>query len=420
MNNLKPHFDFNRENRNGVLILVISIVAIQIILFLLKKNPEEVFISEGDLENVISLQIEIDSLDKKKQPNKTFKEFDPNNLSKQEWMSLGFSESQVEVVLNYKNKLGSFKTLDDFKNCYVISVQKYNELKPYIVFNNRFIAENVLAKSHLTKFNPNKLTFKEWKGLGFSDSQVQSILKYKARLNGFSDLDDVKKCYVISDFKYEEIKNYMVFENNATAKADVSEINLFYPNEFAIDDWIELGFSKKQVNVILNYKKSLGGKFNTKEEIKNCYVISENKYSELDKYIKFKNDDEFNVNDINTSNIKQIITSGLSLKSANKIMNYRNALGGFCNWKQFKEISINDLEIKVLKSVFKLNSNVKKLNLNHDSFYTLKKHPYLTKDFINFLKENRENDVSFNSFAQIDEMYKKETLNILLKFYLAF
>src|SRR5690606_6091041 len=50
-------------------------------------------------------------------------------------------------------------------------------------------------------------------------------------------------------------------------------------------DWQNLGFSPKQVAVILKYKKSLGGQFSSKKELKECFVISEEKFRELEPYI---------------------------------------------------------------------------------------------------------------------------------------
>ena len=50
------------------------------------------------------------------------------------WKNLGFSEKQAQVILNYKerNLRGSFKNLEDIQKCFVISADKFLELKPWI------------------------------------------------------------------------------------------------------------------------------------------------------------------------------------------------------------------------------------------------------------------------------------------------
>src|SRR5690606_8219006 len=60
----------------------------------------------------------------------------------------------------------------------------------------------------------------------------------------------------------------------------------FDPNELSEEGWRNLGFSAKQVSTIIKYKYSLGGYFTNKEEIRECYVISEKKFAEIEPYIK--------------------------------------------------------------------------------------------------------------------------------------
>jgi DNA uptake protein ComE-like DNA-binding protein len=60
--------------------------------------------------------------------------FDPNSLNAEEWQQLGFSEKQANVIVNYrdKNLKGSFRSLEDIQNCFVISEEKFGEMKPWI------------------------------------------------------------------------------------------------------------------------------------------------------------------------------------------------------------------------------------------------------------------------------------------------
>jgi competence ComEA-like helix-hairpin-helix protein len=58
------------------------------------------------------------------------------------------------------------------------------------------------------------------------------------------------------------------------------------PNYWKIKDWELLGFSKKQIQLIKNYKSKLKN-FNSKEQLYNCYAFSEKNKLLLDSIVKF-------------------------------------------------------------------------------------------------------------------------------------
>src|SRR5690606_17545759 len=70
-------------------------------------------------------------------------EFNPNDLSEEDWMNLGFSERQVATILKYKSVVGgNFKSKEQFKKCYAVSEEKYQELEPYILLPSNGSASN--------------------------------------------------------------------------------------------------------------------------------------------------------------------------------------------------------------------------------------------------------------------------------------
>lgn len=232
-------------------------------------------------------------------------EFNPNALSREEWMELGFSERQAESILKYKYSLGgSFLTKEEIKNCYVISENKFLELEAYIKIgevtsskSSSFYTNYEPSKSniHYKSFNPNSYSIEDWMNIGFSERQASTILKYKHSLGGeFKSLEQIAQCYVISEEKFLEIKPYVVLATNKkivetksienTSEVEIIKIN---PNKLSISDWMDLGFSEKQGQVIMNYKNSLGGNFLDAQTLSRCYVISEEKMEELLPFLDF-------------------------------------------------------------------------------------------------------------------------------------
>ncbi|SFH93807.1 helix-hairpin-helix domain-containing protein [Halpernia frigidisoli] len=137
-----------------------------------------------------------------------YQNFDPNLLDSKGWMALGFSEKQVLNILNYKERYlkGSFKTLEDISKCYMISPEKFEEMKPFIKLNpQNIIAKNTsisqvqisTPRTDFSKIDLNKINFQQLKEYGFTDRAAGSFLGFRKKLNGFTSKDQILKTYNI-------------------------------------------------------------------------------------------------------------------------------------------------------------------------------------------------------------------------------
>jgi DNA uptake protein ComE-like DNA-binding protein len=293
----------NKNQWLGVFSLLILLVSIQFIFSPFSKNNNKPI--------VISSENDVAKIDKNpilgSKPN-AFTAFDPNQLTQKEWQNLGFSEKQAISILKYKNYLGGqFTSKEQIKKCFVISEQKFNELLPYIKdikikktsdWHKTPIPDKQ-EKPKIKSFNPNTLDSKGWQNLGFSEKQANAILRYKNSLGGqFTSKNQIKKCFVISETKFADLEPYIQIKETAAAiispkieeKSNSSTPKIqkhtpFDPNQLEQNDWQNLGFSEKQAISILKYKKHLGGQFTSKEQIKKCFVISPDKFIELEPYL---------------------------------------------------------------------------------------------------------------------------------------
>ncbi len=230
--------------------------------------------------------------------------FNPNELTENGWMQLGFSQKQVRSILKYKKIVGGkFSSKEQIKKCFVISEQKFNEVSPYIVIKKEIKSytqnkkiTNIEPQIKYKNFDPNDLDSNGWQKLGFTEKQTESILKYKKIVGGrFSSKEQIKKCFVINKEKYEALSSYISLNDIPVAskeetkvyevKEEKLKIENFNPNELDQLGWQKLGFSEKQVTSILKYKKLVGGQFTSKGQIKKCYVISEQKYLFLEPFM---------------------------------------------------------------------------------------------------------------------------------------
>ncbi len=352
-------------------------------------------------------------------PAESFSEFDPNDLDENQWQKLGFSEKQTATILKYKKIVGGkFLSKEQFKKCYAVSEEKYSQLSSFILLpetNLEAKSRNSGFKSyekkslHITrKFNPDQLSQNDWENMGFSEKQAVAILKYKSFLGGsFVSKEKFKECFIINEENYAKLEPYLILPEKTPANfnAYAGKSNSFKsktlqtyfdPNTLDVQGWIALGFSEKQANVIVNYRdRNLKGSFKTLEDIKNCFVISAEKFEELKPFIRLnastmaKNSEEkkpelkqektdFSKTDMNSITFKQLLEFGLDEKSAGSMIGFRKKLGGFMTKEQILETYNIDKElVQKLLSIAPLdNSKVERHTLVDAPEEWLKNHPY--------------------------------------------
>ena len=235
---------------------------------------------------------------------------------------------------------------------------------------------------------------------------------------------------------------YLIEETPAKTYNDKSKIeytqvySIFDPNELSMYGWTELGFSEKQAKSILSYKIKIGG-FKQKEDLKRVYVISENKYKELEPYIEIQikssvkkdtsylNETKIRVTEsveLNTATKKDLIEiKGIGSFTADGILELKDKLGGFHSIDQLNDvygITIENLEL--IKPQVEVNPNgIKKLNVNVLSISELKTHPYVSWDMATAIinqKFKTSGGLKDLNFLVEQELINQEKLIMLLPY----
>ncbi len=232
--------------------------------------------------------------------------FNPDNYSVNDFVNLGFTERQASSILKYKSYLGgSFISKEKFKECYMINEENYRKLAPYLLLPETSSTNQVEKKTFTnakqsiekpaitySNFDPNTTDLEGWKALGFSEKQAQVIVNYRDKnLKGsFKSLDDIARCFVISAEKFEQIKPFIILNqenfnskitdnssfktnnprqnqtfknsNDQETKTDYRKINL---NEITFKQLIEFGFDEKAAGSFIGFRNKLGGFINTSQ-----------------------------------------------------------------------------------------------------------------------------------------------------------
>lgn len=114
----------------GVTILMGALLLFQLIVFL-TGEPEEESGRGGEKPGKITMD-EPGSRPGGALRADTLFEFNPNTISADSLVLLGFTRKQAQVVLNYRAKGGVFRRKEDFAKIYSVSAQMYERLQDYI------------------------------------------------------------------------------------------------------------------------------------------------------------------------------------------------------------------------------------------------------------------------------------------------
>ena len=107
---------------------------------------------------------------------------------------------------------------------------------------------------------------------------------------------------------------------------------MFNPNTVSIEDLCRLGFSVKQAQSIENYRRK-GGRFRRKTDFAGSFVVSDSIYRRLEPYI------DIPLTDLNEADSAAFdALPGIGGWFASKIIEHRNALGGFSYKEQLMDI----------------------------------------------------------------------------------
>lgn len=188
-------------------------------------------------------------------------------------------------------------------------------------------------------------------------------------------------------------------KNQKLNKETAVELFSFNPNELNDSLGKILGMPQYLSSRIINYVNK-GGKFRTKKDLLKIYGMDSALYLRLEPYITlpdsapeiknyaygFTNDKKpakpFEVYDLNTCTFDQLTDiRGIGDWRANKILNYRNRLGGFTSIEQLREISsIDSAVFEQIKNQLTVSSKVfRKISLKNFQCRNVF-HPYLKKE----------------------------------------
>lgn len=294
----KQYFEISRREFRGMIVLFILLILIYLSPYIYERltyNPIQIKIEAlGAIKDQIKESNPYQSYDNSLAANENLAEvtlfpFDPNNLSLADWMKLGLSEKQANIIKKYQAKGGKFYKKEDLRKIYSISEKQYSKLEPYIRIPERENAnfqhqdktttyKTLGVKTPMVAINSaDSTTLTAISGIG--PAFASRILKYRKRLGGFHTKEQLKEVYGIDSLKYQQIQNQI--------EIDLQSLRSIQINKCTFDDLRAFPYlSYKQMNAIIAYRKQ-HGEYKNIEDLDKIAILNAELIKKIKPYIEF-------------------------------------------------------------------------------------------------------------------------------------
>lgn len=239
--------------------------SISILLLIIRITYPAFIVPEKiEFENLEMVEAELDSTSGYSANYKNYDErstklfaFDPNTATESDLISLGLRQKTAQTLIKFRSKGFSFKTKEDLKKIYGLSPKLYDKLEPYIVIANNgkgTSSENKISNSN-TKVATKKLELNQADSLslielkGVGPGYAKRILKYRSLLGGFTNMEQVKEIYGMTDELYNLIAEQCVVDPKLITKININTVEFKVLNKHPYIDY-------ELTKHIFNFRKS--------------------------------------------------------------------------------------------------------------------------------------------------------------------
>ncbi len=289
---IKSHFTFNKQQRSGILLLLLLIVSLLCVYWFVDFSEEDTF--DTSSAEIVSMQNELDSLRLVEAENRKPKKypFNPNFITDYKGYVLGMSNDEIDRLLQYRKEDKWINSAADFKRVTGVSDSLLNELSPYFKFpdwvtnpkpKNDFkdykCEKGFAEKPFAQKIDLNKATEEQLQQVsGIGEALSKRIVSYREKLGGFSNDLELNSVYGLNPEVVQRTLNLFTVK---TPK-EITKINV---NKASASDIATIsGISFEMAKKIWEYRR-LREKITNIQELDKIEGMTERKLQLIQLYL---------------------------------------------------------------------------------------------------------------------------------------
>lgn len=280
---------FSKRSRRAILIFTGILLVLVLIprAYFLMNPPEKFTFSQTDFEKHKFKNYVFQEKKRKVYPTKKSKfsipqaKFDPNTYAASDWMMLGMSQKQAEIIVKFGKR--GFYAPEDLKRVFVVSDQFYALIKDSLVFPPRpaytnFEKSNPVIKS-VRKIEINLATEEELMTIkGIGAFFAKNIVKKRNELGGFRSKDQLLEIWKFDQEKLDGISEFITVDPTLIRQIN---LNTATAEELKRHPYI---YSWNIANSIVKIRTQLGG-FQRIDDIKKSVLITDEIFEKVKPYL---------------------------------------------------------------------------------------------------------------------------------------
>lgn len=287
MSMMENPLDFSKRSRRGIVIFIILFLVVVLVprfISFFGSTPHFEF-SQTDFEPRVfrkftpsKTKFQYTNKQKKRRFKIPDRKFDPNQYAPSDWMNLGLSQKQADLVVKFGKR--GFYSHKDLQRVFVISEEFFVRIKDSLVYpvkENKIISET-LNKVALIKVELNTASKEELLSIkGIGNYFAEQIIQRRNILRGYVNIKQLLEIYHFNEEK--------LFQLESKITVDPTAIQQFNLNEASVEELkTHPYFTWNVANSIVKLRTQLGG-FEKIEDIKRSVLIDEVLFDKVKPYL---------------------------------------------------------------------------------------------------------------------------------------
>ena len=208
--------------------------------------------------------------------------FDPNEYQKEDWMKLGLSEKQTEVILKFSKR--GLRSAEDLKKIFVLPNELFVLLVDSLYFPKQVHTEKSDYQEKLEGKNEsivslNSATIVELEGIpGIGPYYAKKIIEYREKLGGYVGKEQLLEIWKFDAEKYNEVAQFMVVGNVPLNKISINSAST---EDLFNHPYISYAVANSIVKMRIHRHK-----YGEIEEIKESVLVDEELFRKLKPYLE--------------------------------------------------------------------------------------------------------------------------------------